>query len=202
MPIKWTTTTGGGERTKKKIPKSLQNKSEHKNSKCFSWVTALRVLSLAGTHSPPHLPRMPSNSALISGPAVQRPGSSDSNLVLLLCVLASSPQLSELVCFVLWKLSMSFYIIYRYRVCLADHVDLIFSLYSWWEGLGSSLVTLTLGFNCGFSSTSACGLSTGVCSWGCPGGLWFAPVRARCGGGAAAWVTGGSGSTRYSGIAG
>ena len=25
---------------------------------------------------------------------------------------------------------------------------------------------------------------------GCPGGLGFAPVRARCGGGAAAWVVG------------
>ena len=27
-------------------------------------------------------------------------------------------------------------------------------------------------------------------SRGCPGGLRFAPVRARCGGGAAAWVAG------------
>ena len=52
------------------------------------------------------------------------------------------------------------------------------------------LVTLPLGFNCGFISTFACGLFTGVCSWGCPEGLGCAPVRARCGGGAAAWVTG------------
>ena len=29
-----------------------------------------RVLSFAGSHSPPHLPRMPSNTVLISGPAV------------------------------------------------------------------------------------------------------------------------------------
>ena len=64
-------------------------------------------------------------------------------------------------------------------------------LYSWWEGFGSSpLVTLPLGFNCGFIFTSACGSSTRVCSCGCPGGLWFAPVRARCGGSAATWVTG------------
>ena len=35
----------------------------------FSWVTAVRVLSLVGSHSPPHLPRMPSNIVLISGPA-------------------------------------------------------------------------------------------------------------------------------------
>ena len=27
-------------------------------------------LSLTGSHSPPHLPRMPSNTVLISGPAV------------------------------------------------------------------------------------------------------------------------------------
>ena len=43
---------------------------------------------------------------------------------------------------------------------------------------------------CGFISISECGSSTGVCSWGCPGGLGSAPVRARCGGGAAAWVAG------------
>ena len=46
------------------------------------------------------------------------------------------------------------------------------------------------------SSSSTCGSSTGVCSWGCPGGFGFAPVRARCGGGAPAWLAGGSGSTR------
>ena len=86
---------------------------------------------------------------------------------------------------------MTFYIFHRHRVWLVDHVDVICSLYSWWEGFGSSsLATLPLGFNCGFISTSACGLSTGVCSWGCPGGLAIAPVRSRCGGGAAAWVTG------------
>ena len=41
-----------------------------------------------------------------------------------------------------------------------------------------------------WTSSSACGSSIGVCSWGCPGGLGFAPVRARCGGAAAAWVAG------------
>ena len=51
------------------------------------------------------------------------------------------------------------------------------------------------GFQLCFISTSTCGSSTGACSqWnklgGWPGGLGFAPVRARCGGGAAAWVTG------------
>ena len=57
---------------------------------------------------------------------------------------------------------MPFCIFHRHRVCLADHVDLIPSLYSWWEGFGSSsLATLPLGFNCGFISTSACGRPLG-----------------------------------------
>ena len=71
MPIKLTTTTEGGEKEKKKkIQKNLQNKSKHKNNKCFSWVTAVRVLSFTASHSLLHLPRMPSNAVLISGPAV------------------------------------------------------------------------------------------------------------------------------------
>ena len=70
---------------------------------------------------------------------------------------------------------MTFYIFYGHRVCRVEFVDLIFSLHSWWEGFGSSsLATLPLGLNCGFISTFACGSSTGVCSWGCPGGLGFA----------------------------
>ena len=53
----------------------------------------------------------------------------------------------------------------RHRDCLVDHVDLICSFYSWWKVFGfSSLISLPLGFNCGFISISACGLSTGVCS--------------------------------------
>ena len=53
-----------------KMQKNLQKRSKHKNNKGFSWVTAVRVLSLSGSHSPPHLPRMPSNIVLVSGPAV------------------------------------------------------------------------------------------------------------------------------------
>ena len=52
----------------------------------------------------------------------------------------------------------------------------------------SHCATTGVGFSCGFISTSSCGSSTAVCSWGFPGGLGFAPVRAWCGGGAAAWV--------------
>ena len=128
------------------------------------------------------LPRMPSNTVLISGPAV------GAALILIWsysCV--SLPPMSTAIrasaCSSVGALSV-LYIFHRQRVCLVDHVDLICSLNSWGEGLGSSsLATLSLGFNCGFISTSACGSSMGVCSWGCPGGLGFAPVGARCGGG-------------------
>ena len=121
---------------KKKIQKDLQNKSKHNNNKCFSWVTALRVLSLTGSHSPPYLPKMPSNSMLVSGLAVgQLRFWSGPTPV---CSCPQYPQLSELVCFLLWELSMSFYIFHRHRGCLVDCVDLICSLCSWWEGFGSS----------------------------------------------------------------
>ena len=118
---------------------------------------------LAGSLSPSHLPRMPSNTVLISGPimgAAQILIWSYSSGFLLQC-----SQLSERESFLLWELSMTFYIFHSHRVCLVDRVDLICRLYSWWEGFGSSsLVTLPLGFNCGFISTSACGSSTGACS--------------------------------------
>ena len=84
---------------------------------------------------------------------------------------------------------MAFYIFHRHRVCLVDHVDLICSLYSWWKDFGSSfLATLLLGFNCGFISTSICGLSTRVCSCGGQVWRWYSYLGLR-----------GSDSTRYSG---
>ena len=117
---------------------------------------------------------MPSNTVLVSGPAV---GAAQILNWSYACVFL--PPMStaiRIVCFLLREFSMTFYIFHRHRVCLVDHMDLIRSLYSWWEGFGSSsLATLPLGFNCGFISTSACGSSIGVCSWGCPGGLGFAP---------------------------
>ena len=40
---------------------------------------------------------------------------------------------------------MTFYIFHGHRVCLVNYVDLICSLYTWWEGFGSSsLATLPL----------------------------------------------------------
>ena len=156
----------GGERGRKKknkISQNLQSKWKHKTNKSFSWVTAVRVLSLAGSHSTPHIARMHSSTLLISRPAV---GAAQILIWSYSCVFfLQCPQLSELVRFLLWGLSISFYIFHRHRVCLVDHVDLICSLYSWWEGFGSSsFATLPLGFNCGFIFTSAWRLSTGVCS--------------------------------------
>ena len=54
----------------KRKKKNLQNKSKIKIKKCFSWVSAVRVLSLAGSHSPLYLPRITANILLTSGPAV------------------------------------------------------------------------------------------------------------------------------------
>ena len=135
------------------------------------------VLSLAGRHSPPHFPRMPSNTVFVSGSAV---GAAQILICSYSCVFL--PPMSTAIrtsAFSFVGAVNVFYIFCRHRVCLVDCVDLICSLYSWWEGFGSSsLATLPLGFNCGFISTSACGSSTGVCCWGCSGGLGSAPVRA------------------------
>ena len=94
---------------------------------------------------------------------------------------------------------MAFYIFHRHRVCLVDCVDLICSLYSWWEGFGSSsLATLPLGFNCGFISTSICGSSAGAQLLRLPGRAWVRP----CEGQMWKWYSclghRSSGSTRYS----
>ena len=185
MPINWQLQQK--EKKKKKIQKNVQNKSKHKNNKCFSWVTAVRMLSFTGSHSSPQLPNMPFNTVLDSGPATWAAQNLIWSYSCVFCL--QCPQLSKLVCFLLWELLLSFYIFRIHKVCLVDRVDLICSLDNWWEGLRSSLDALPLGFNCGFISTSVGRSSTALYSWGCPGGLGSAPVRASCGGGAAAWVT-------------
>ena len=189
MTRKSTTAKGRGKK-RRKIQKNLQNKSKHKNNKCFSWVTAVRVLSLTGSHSPPHLPRMPSNTVLITGPAVRV-------VQILICSCSSSVFLppvsttSELVCVLLWELSM------------CSYIPQTQSLLSWSCGFNLPLVQLVGRFEVFFLSHTAPWVSVvvlfphlpvghllGFSSWGCPGGLGFAPMRARCGGGAAAWVAG------------
>ena len=128
------------KKKERKIQKNLQNKSKIKNNKCFSWVATVRVLSLAGSHSPPHLPRMSSNTVLISGPAG---GTAQILIWSYSCVFL--PPMSTAIrasMFLLWELSMTFYIFLRQSLPI-NCVDLICNLYSWWEGFGSSsLVTL------------------------------------------------------------
>ena len=92
-------------------------------------------------------------------------GSSDSNLVLLLCVLASSEYSCQNQGVFSCGSSQGPFIYSTDTVCPADRVDLICCQYSWQEGLGSSsLATLPPGFHCGCISTAECGLSIGVCS--------------------------------------
>ena len=77
-------------------------------------------------------------------------GSSDSNLVLLLCVLASNVRSYQRQS-VLFCGSHQWTFIFPLTQSPLNCVDLICSLYSWWECFGSSsLATLPLGFNCGF----------------------------------------------------
>ena len=110
-------------------------KSKHKNNKCFSRVTAVRALSLPGSHSTPYLPKMPSNTVLVSGPAV---GAAQILIWSYSCVFLPpmSTAIRTSAFFCVWELSMTFYIFRRQNVCPVDHVDLICSLYTWWEGFG------------------------------------------------------------------
>ena len=145
--------------------------------------------SLAGSHSPPHLPRMPSNTVLIFRAVVAA-----AQILIWSCSYVFLPPMSTVIrtSEVSFAESPNDFLYIPFTQSLPSwSVDLICSLYSWWEAFGSSSsAPLPLGFSCPFISTSACGLSTGVCSWGCPGGLGFAPGRARHGGGASAWVAG------------
>ena len=103
------------------------------------------------------------------------------------------------IVFSLCMLSMAFYIFHRHRACLVDHVDLLCSLYNWWEGFGSSsLAALPLGFNCGFISTSTCGSSTGVELLRLPWRAWVCPSEGQVWKWCSCLGHRGSGSTRYS----
>ena len=115
--------------------------------------------------------------------------SSDSNPALPLSVLVSNVHSCQGECFLLWEHSFSFYMFHWHRVYLVDHVNLTSSLYSWWKCFRSpSLATLPVELNCGLIPTSADGSSTGVCSWGSPGGLESASVKTTCERGAAARI--------------
>jgi len=125
VPIKLTTTTKVGKRRGGGgggIQKNLQNKSKHKNNNCFSWVTAVRVLSLTGSHSPPYLPRMPSNTVLISGSAVGE----DQILIWSYVFLPPMSTAIRTSAFSFVGALNDFYIFHRHRICLVDHVEFFF----------------------------------------------------------------------------
>ena len=160
------------------------------NNKCFSWVTAVRI-SLTGSHSPPPFPRMTSNTAPISGPSV---GAAQ----ILICSYSSVllPPMSTAI-----RTSVfSFVGALNEILCIPQTQNLP----SWSCGFNLQLVQLLGRFWVFFPSHTAPGfqlwfyfhLYMWVVHWGLllrlpwSGGLGFAPVRARCGGGAAAWVAG------------
>ena len=142
---------------------------------------------------------------LISGPAV---GAAQMLIWSYSCVFLPpmSTAIRTSVCFFVclffwWEFSMIFFIFHRHRVFLVDCMDLICSLYSWWEGLGSSsLATPPLGFNCGFISTSPLGHPQGLLlrlpwrTWACSreGQMWrWCSCLGRTGSGSIRWGVGG-----------
>ena len=62
--------SGEKNEKKRKIQKNLQNKSNIRIINVLLESLLPRVLSFSGSHSPLHFPRMPSNTVLISGPAL------------------------------------------------------------------------------------------------------------------------------------
>ena len=154
------------------------------------------VLSLTGSHGLLHLPRMPSNAVLISGPDVGAaqiliwPYSSvflppmsiaiRTSVFSFVGVVSDLLYIPETQNLPSWSCGFNLQLVQlvgRFGVFFPSHTAPVFQFYWNWNWGG-------------FISTSACGSSPGVCSWGCPGRLGFAPVRARCAGGAAAWVAG------------
>ena len=61
---------GWKQKKKKKQSKSIYRASENVRIMNVFLESMLRAISLAGNHSSPHLPRMPSDTVLISGPVV------------------------------------------------------------------------------------------------------------------------------------
>ena len=97
--------------------------------------------------------------------------SSDSNLVLILCVLASTVHRYQNQCVFFCRSAQCPFTYSIDTVYLVDCVDLTYSLYSWWEDFESSLATLLLGFNYGFISTSALDCPLGIAPEAAPEGL-------------------------------
>ena len=72
MPIKSTTTAEAeGKERKRKKSRRIYRASQNLKIIHVFLESFLSVLSLAGSHGPPHLPRMSFNTVLVSGPAVR-----------------------------------------------------------------------------------------------------------------------------------
>ena len=140
---------------------------------------------------------MPSNTVLVSEPAVC------AAQILIwstpVCSCLQCPQLSELVHFLLWELSVSFYVFHRHTVCLVD------------RGFNLQLVQLVGLFWVFFLSHTAPGfqlwlyfhLCMWVIHWGLllrlPWGNWVCPCEGQVWKWCSCLGHRGSGSTRYSG---
>ena len=154
----------GAGRNKKRGKKSesIYRTSQKKRIVNVFLVTAVRVLSLTGSHSPPHLSGMPSSTVLISGPAV---GAAQTLTWSYPCVsLPPRPTAVRASAFPLRALSASSYTLHRRSVCW-----LILWVYSAACTAGGTLWVLFLscsapGFQLCIISTSACGPSSGVCT--------------------------------------
>ena len=100
----------------------------------------------------------------------------------------------------MWELSVTFYIFHRHTVCLVDHMDLICTLYSWWEGFWVFFLSHTApGFQLWFYFY----LYMWVVHWGLLLRLPWRTWVCLCEGQVWRWCSclgcRGSGSTRYSG---
>ena len=85
----------------------------------------LRVPSLSGNHSSPHLPRMPSNTVLISGPVVGA-----AQILIWSYSSVFLPSMSTAIrasVFSFVGALSDLFIFHRHRICLVDCVDLICS---------------------------------------------------------------------------
>ena len=197
MPVKSTTTTEVEKREKKK-KKSKRVYRTSQNISCFSWVTADRVLSLAGSHSPPHLARIPSNTVLISGPVL---GAAQ----ILIC--SYSPVVLPPVSTAIRDSAFSFV------GALSDlsYVPQTQRLPRWSCGFNQQLVQLVGGFWVFFLSHTAPGCQLWfylhLCMWAIHWGLllrlpwraWVCPFKGQVWRWCSCLGHRGSGSTRYSG---
>ena len=82
-----------------------------------------------------------------------------------ICFCLQCPQLLNLEHFLNGTFMALLYIPWTKSLC-SCHLSFFCSLYIWWKDFWySSLVTASLGLNCGFIPTIARGSSTGVCPW-------------------------------------